>query len=299
MPEGSEKEENVLIAKMKEYEKESEVLKEEYEAWNSETDFSSWVVVTEVVPPNGQLSGRARVKEEEYYVNLDNGTEGSNQTLSFEVSRAENSPGKYASLPGNSIPEGFSKENIEQTARELIEKMGFEDMEIADAEYVVFTDTEKICFCVHFTRVLQDISVTYTGDMGDQVENYDGIPWAYERIDLFFDEQGFYDFIWYSPYQLAKQSEEYVFLMPFSDIQDIFARMIMEKYRENMQTASNMQIDIEVQEVRLGYMRVREDENERKGTMIPVWDFFGSNRNTSLMTINAMDGTIIDRELGY
>lgn len=299
LPEGSEQDKSILTAKIKEYEKEKEVLREEYEIWSSKTYFSSWVVVTEVVSPNGQLNGHVTVKNEEYYVNLNNKADGNKQVPSFEVIKDEDSPGEYISLPDNSTPEGFHTDDIEQAARKLIEDMGFEEMEIFSSEYVVLTDTEKNCFCVHFTRVLQDIPVTYTGNMGDRTENYDGIPWAYERMDVLFDEQGFYDFIWYSPYRLTKQSEEYVFLMPFSDIQDIFTQMMMEKYRDYPQAMNSGRVNIEVQEVRLGYMRVREDENVRKGTMIPVWDFFGSNKDKSLMTINAMDGTIIDRELGY
>ena len=54
-----------------------------------------------------------------------------------------------------------------------------------------------------------------------------------------------------------------------------------------------------------------EKQNPRQFQLVPVWDFFGTvnlaGNNTvkwdwaynSLFTINAMDGTAIDRDYGY
>lgn len=300
LPEGSEQEENILVETKKEYEQAVTALQKESELSASRADKSVWVVVPDIVPENGELSGVVKVEEEQYYVNLNNTSNNDKKQYIFEVSRDGDSPGEYIWLSNdNSIPEGFSTEEIEKAAGKLIEDMGIEDMELFGSEYVVFKNSDKVACCVHFTRVLENIPVTYTNDKGDIAGSYGGIAWSYEGLDIFFDENGFYDFNWYSPYQLTKQSEEYVFLLPFSDIQDIFIRMMLEKYKDYPQPGPNSGVDIEVQEVRLGYMRVREDERERKGTMIPVWDFFGSREDISLMTINAMDGTIIDRALGY
>ena len=75
-----------------------------------------------------------------------------------------------------------------------------------------------------------------------------------------------------------------------------------------------MKVNFQINEVRLGYMRVREDGNAGEATMIPVWDFIGTRSITyegeeaaydessvfnSWITVNALDGTIIDRDLGY
>lgn len=61
-------------------------------------------------------------------------------------------------------------------------------------------------------------------------------------------------------------------------------------------------------------MRVKEQNAEGSGLIIPVWDFFGSYYRSddpegttpqgsdgyeSLLTINAIDGSIIDRSSGY
>ncbi|HZJ83455.1 MAG TPA: DUF6034 family protein, partial [Clostridia bacterium] len=75
--------------------------------------------------------------------------------------------------------------------------------------------------------------------------------------------------------------------------------------------------EMKVTEARLGLMRVTEKDVGDSGLIIPVWDFFGTltlkgkpgqpNPSegdqhyiyTSFLTINAIDGSIIDRELGY
>mgnify|MGYP005831456645 FL=1 len=63
-----------------------------------------------------------------------------------------------------------------------------------------------------------------------------------------------------------------------------------------------------IHEVKLGLMRITEQNSKDTGLIIPVWDFMGTYEEketffddtyTSLLTINAIDGSIIDRGLGY
>ena len=73
---------------------------------------------------------------------------------------------------------------------------------------------------------------------------------------------------------------------------------------------------LDVQEVRLGLMRIKAENNNDVGLLVPVWDFMGRVTKTEtdtgediffvqnenggvILTINAIDGSIIDRELGY
>lgn len=80
--------------------------------------------------------------------------------------------------------------------------------------------------------------------------------------------------------------------------------------------ADERKVTLRVKEARLGYMGihdVRNREREKEGKMIPVWDFLGSvsveyfkegksvgketysQPDLSLMTINAMDGSVMER----
>lgn len=53
-----------------------------------------------------------------------------------------------------------------------------------------------------------------------------------------------------------------------------------------------------VSKITLGYMRVRSMNAPDTYELIPVWDFFEGEFD-SLLTVNAIDGTIIDRDYGY
>ena len=75
-------------------------------------------------------------------------------------------------------------------------------------------------------------------------------------------------------------------------------------------------VDMTVTKVKLGYMRQRDNLSNKKGFLIPVWDFYGvwtaELTNESgiasssmeaddfpILTLDARDGTVIQRFLGF
>ena len=62
---------------------------------------------------------------------------------------------------------------------------------------------------------------------------------------------------------------------------------------------------MEIGKITLGLMRIQNKDDEDNYTLIPVWDVFEKNTlngqidTMSMMTINAMDGSVIDRTVGY
>ncbi len=269
------------------------------------------------------LHGNVTLEDGDYFVTLDNNLQEDWRWINFEVrgpmyqgslmpiSRAEAEKGNPA----------LSGEEARAKAEELIKALGFQDFAVAGEEYCYVysfdeaSDENSVVqtgYQVYFTRVLDGIPVTYTHEMGTTVE--DETPsWPYETISVAYGENGLLDFLWTDPYNVEQAGEETVFLLPFSDIQAVFEKMIVEKHRDWYEE-SNVEIFYDINEVRLGYMRVMEKGNPMEGTMIPVWDFFGSETMVfqgeeekpisdsayeSLLTVNAMDGTVIDRGLGY
>ena len=186
---------------------------------------------------------------------------------------------------------------------------------------------------VHLYRVEDGIPIIFTYENGGQIPNEDteklsqamengedvaleAAYWPYEEMTFIYTDDGLRTFEWQNPYIIEEMSEEYVFLLPFSDISDIFEKMLLKKRADGFNNEGNT-IDIQVEQVVLSYMRVR-DKGSLEGTLIPVWDFFGTETHKkagevdyvfdrgydgvfpqSLMTINAMDGTIVDRAAGY
>lgn len=269
------------------------------------------------------LSGYVTVNSKDYSIMLDNNLRDDWRWVQFEV-RGPQNKGSYIQTgqdEGEKSHSSISTEQIKEDAQILMEALGFDEFVVSGEEHVntyawdeltnedILLDTG---YKIHFTRELDGIPVTYTHESGTTTEE-DNSSWPYETIDLVYNEEGLQDFLWVNPYELKEEGSEYVFLLPFSDIQNVFEKMIVKKHSDWYQD-DLVNICYEINEVRLGYMRIREKGNAKEGTMIPVWDFFGSETIVyndmdevsvlampyeSMLTINAMDGTVIDRGLGY
>ena len=144
--------------------------------------------------------------------------------------------------------------------------------------------------------------------------------WGYERITIYVNENGVVYFSWQNPYSEPEIQTADSQLMSFSDVSDIFAKMIMVK-NSNQKVINDKNgfvviNSIDIDKVSLNMMRIRDKNNYEQGLLVPVWDFWGTisyeledeayrdvvynGKYYSIhLTVNAIDGTIIDRELGY
>lgn len=271
------------------------------------------------------LSGNATVEGEDFSVFLDNNLSDTWRWISFQIrcGRVNSNFYNFFEEQEGSLPAaGIDIEAARQKAQEAVESMGFTDFAVAGEEYVQAVSVEEkegdvhidtVGYAFYFTRLLDKIPVTYTANEGTMLANDDITSWPYERLELVYDREGFASFNWVDPYVVEKVSDEYVFLLPFSEIKDIFEEMVLKKYGDIYDDGGNMKLEFNIDEVRLGYMRVFEKGNPTEGEMVPVWDFFGTEvfypaekepmadtiSYASRLTINAIDGTIIDRDLGY
>lgn len=275
---------------------------------------------------NSYWMGRTIVDGKEYCVEIDNNLEENSnwRWINFSIRCLDyNSVFLWAESSGWDM-EGILKEAVRQEAVDAVVKMGFTEFVPAGEEYAwsfsggkeskgIDRENYRSCYGIHFMRQMDGIPVTYTYNTGESLDDYGSVSWPYEMLDMIYDKDGLVYFSWSNPYQVEKLSDEQVFLIPFSDIQNVFEEMMLKKYNDVF-ADMDVQVEYQIKEVRLGYMRVMEKGNITEGKMIPVWDFFGSERiyyadlkepyvedgpYNSYLTINAMDGTIIDRGFGY
>lgn len=175
---------------------------------------------------------------------------------------------------------------------------------------------------LEYVRQINGVSLGQTGMAGNDIE--DGLAymgtWAYERVQVYVAGDKIAWFSWTNPYTEPEIIAEDVALLPFSDVEDIFAKMIFVKNHYLLEanrvngfvTVRSMDID----KLRLTLMRVRSKDSLSEGTIIPVWDFYGTisaraadAQHSALvsnephygvvLSINAIDGTVVDRALGY
>lgn len=281
----------------------------------------------------GWLLGYATMDGEDYAVSVHNVLKEDWRWNTFEVVKEDEGIGYFAnyySFSGLTDEQkekaGFSVDEVRDKAVEAVAAMGFTDFVLSGEEYYAVYENEenfasiqdavrRVAYGFHFTRSLEGIPVTYTVAPGTtMLDDGENVVWPYENLTLVCNEEGIVNFVWGNPYEVEKVSDEYLFLLPFAEIQNIFQEMIIKKYQDWLTNDGDMKIDFQIHEIRLGYMRVREKGNAQEATMVPVWDFFGTQKITyddtesfadinpvldSKITINALDGTIIDRESGY
>jgi hypothetical protein len=168
-----------------------------------------------------------------------------------------------------------------------------------------------------FTRQIAGIPVTYTNDDGnampDEAKDPTDIyaaPWLYEKVRILIDDSGVLCLIWNSPYIVKDTVTSDSAMLSFDQIQNTFEKMIPVVYNFYDSSKQDMTCDMYVTQVRLGLMRITEKDIGTSGLLIPVWDFIGYSEDSQnngygkdgynvLLTINAIDGTVVDRGLGY
>ena len=157
--------------------------------------------------------------------------------------------------------------------------------------------------------------------------NPDTVSWNMEAIWIVVGKDGILSFTWNAPATNAKIQTENSNLLPFEEIASIADTMLPVVIIGPSEARSLVEIDaingfetrmdVEITKVSLTLMRVR-DKGSLQGTVVPVWDFWGTSdwydaapnaygynqkgerySVEPLMTLNAIDGTVVSRLFGY
>ena len=161
-----------------------------------------------------------------------------------------------------------------------------------------------------FTRMVNGIPITYEsahdGQNLDSMEDDYTVPFAYEKLQMVISQEGIIGFTYRSPYEVLSDPVTRVKLLPVKDIQDIIVRTLPLKYAA---AARDRAVTLRAHRLVFGYARVLMRDDPGRFMLVPAWDLMGTSqsgddevfddRYGSLLTINAADGTVIDRGFGY
>ena len=127
--------------------------------------------------------------------------------------------------------------------------------------------------------------------------------WGIEKVTCIVTDEGVVQFEMLNPLEMKEVVTEYTKMKDFESIMDIFKKMILIVHA-NVPEGEIRKMEID--RIELGLMRVLEPNSLDTGVVIPVWDFYGrlkgedyEDHDKIYLTINAIDGSIIDRRLGY
>lgn len=182
----------------------------------------------------------------------------------------------------------------------------------------------------------QDITQTHDGTVYQDYqywdyackdsENPDTVSWYLENILLDVSKEGILSFHWMAPSTQPMVQQEQSTLLPFEEIAAIADTMLPEVIQGpdervlvevDQYNGFDTRMDVDITKVSLSLMRIR-DKGFLQGTIVPVWDFWGSSdwydaepnaygyqekgmnyEYQPMLTLNAVDGTVVDRQLGY
>lgn len=236
-------------------------------------------------------------------------------------------PNNEKSPKGTQITLNKAKELANSVASRLDKDMKYYGYSIRTKEQLETIyevgDATNECFVLHYTRRIHDAPVTYEYSSAQYSEEY-GEHWNYEYMTFYIDDTGIIAFIWDNPKQVLETINSNVSMLTFEEVKDYFKKQIVIKNATMSDYSDYYDYTIfKVSRVELGMTIVKKKDHNDEFMAIPVWDFFGNfswaytdkalsewkepNKiyqtltweELSYLTINAIDGSIIDRKLGF
>lgn len=219
----------------------------------------------------------------------------------------------------------ISFEDAKKTAEQKAERLGW-DLKLLEWDYAVLCYGEvgvradrmlDAGYKFYFSREIDGIPVTHTMSYGGALEDMDSTlkPWSYERCEMIVGDDGIQYVSIYNPYEIGEVQTEHVKLLDFDSVMRIYEQM-MEISNADI-TKYEASRKYHIRRIAFGYARIYDPtKSNDTGLLVPAWDFFGGfdgegmdgtpmaedtgeNSTRSYLTINAVDGTVIDREIGY
>lgn len=218
----------------------------------------------------------------------------------------------------------ITKQQALEMAEKLLQEMGINNMQLEasraavdinglkpdDMPKAVLDNNRMKCFDFNFSPIIGNIPTTITepcygieSNSGD-IDEYEAV-WNPEEIEIKVDDSGVFDFSWSFPGDILEVLNDNVQLKNFDEIKDIFKKQIFYQRSWVFPGAKNNVITIK--KIILGMMRVKIKDNSY--IILPVWDFIGdwtynlhsqnyNNNDVSFLTLNAVDGSVINRYQG-
>ncbi len=207
----------------------------------------------------------------------------------------------------------------EAQAAALLERLGMTDFALAtsygmNAYYNDPGDLTPVWTCV-FTRTVGGAPINFANaELGRAY----GTTLEQENVYVMIDDGGVFSFRYDGPLELLEPVTESAALRPFDEVQTQFERMVLLKNNTVDTEPSPSRSDrYVIGAVRLGLVAVWEQDKDT-ALLVPAWDFLGhgeyqgqmdantpytwveaKNECRSFLTVNAVDGSIIDRAEGY
>lgn len=218
-------------------------------------------------------------------------------------------------------PLTLSEEEARNKADSIMEQVGLTDYAVFDqGMYAQMLETEgdnsgKVCYrriyrflyLRKLDGVLVDNRAGYKLTDGWQGKNYVKKMWGSEAVAVAVNDSGIVGFYALSPLKIKETVVGQSRIKSFQEIKETFEQMVVIKNTaKDMDEMKDAKVSIKVTDVRLVYTRISEKDSFDTGLIVPVWNFegsivdaYGEKTAGTVLSINAIDGSVIDYRLGY
>lgn len=209
-------------------------------------------------------------------------------------------------------PLTLSEEAARGQAEELMQKLNLTDYKCCESgiysqmigeERDYYRDVYKFLYMRNMDGVFVDNSAGFKMVDEWRGDEYTKKAWGNEAVVIAVNDNGIVDFRYLTPLSVDETVVEKTGIKSFQDIKDTFEQMVVI---ENAVEGEDGTVSIEVTDVKLVYTRISEKDSFDTGLVVPVWDFegritdeYGRDETGNILSINAIDGTVINRSLGY
>ena len=223
----------------------------------------------------------------------------------------------------------LSQADAEQKAEDALQALGVADFVCCESAALSYPDSVNVlnetdgaedfhtyarpCWILRYCRAIDGVPIAQPSGTKQSEhtgkDNYIEKLWPPEMIEFRINDSGIIQFQWNAPLEITETVAENTAMKPFDEIKANAETMLpMIAANEIPELSTEIQID----RVTLSYSRISEKDDFGKGLIVPVWGFYGSKKVTGedyydehlsfdgvQLALNAIDGSVIDAELGY
>ena len=212
----------------------------------------------------------------------------------------------------------------QEQAEALVQRLGLTDFSVKDVRLTHAPEEADgligvpcSLYSLSFVRTVNGIPVIRPANYSSSGDEAEPRPaWTYETLSMTFHDDDLYSFEYGGPLVLGKTLVEDAHLLPFDAVMERFDQMVRVKYEGMMADpgwGDIRSMEVQVDRIELSLERVIQPDNIDGGLLVPVWSFFGSilctrpgdsfnhayDPTVPFLTLNAVDGTLIDPRKGY
>lgn len=225
--------------------------------------------------------------------------------LNYLSSYYEDEQAFVSGLPDRTI----TKDEAVEIGDRVVEALGFSDWKFS--QYNVVKHTEQI-FSLFYTPSYQGVQ-TLRGPLIDlKSDDLYAANYYYSEIGIGITNGEVTGVELISPMDVVRVENQDVETLPFEEVYRSFENQMQAQFTKTsiidpeIPGIDDMEVEIRITKIQQGLFRIKKKDNSDEFLMVPVWSFYGTAvvdggtwDEKEFVMINALDGSVINTNLGY